>query len=47
LKFQKHKLPEILEKFNPELSEKENVLANGYKIVKDCGSFVFTYLKSP
>jgi len=47
LKFQKHKLPEILEKFDPELSEKENVLANGYKIVKDCGSFVFTYLKFP
>lgn len=45
LKFQKHKLPEILETFNPKLSEKENVLANGYKIIKDCGSFVYTYVK--
>lgn len=45
LKFQKHKLPDVLEKFNPELSERENVLANGYTVVKDCGNFVFTYFK--
>lgn len=39
---QKHKLPELLgEKFNPELTESENMKVNQYNKVYDCGHMVF------
>lgn len=41
VKFQKHKLPNLLEKFDPNLSELENMLANGYRRIYDCGNKVF------
>lgn len=37
-KFQKHKLGQILEKFDENLSELENCRANGYWRIYDCGS---------
>lgn len=39
--FQKHKLYSILPSFNPDLSEWENMKANGYDRVWDCGNRVF------
>ena len=45
VKFQKHKLANILEVFDPALSEFENMLANGYGRVWDCGNFVFVFTK--
>ena len=41
IKFQKHKLKDKLEVFNPELTEIKNMLNNGYKIVYDCGNMKF------
>lgn len=39
---QKHKLPELLgEKFNPELSESDNMKVNQYNKVYDCGHKVY------
>lgn len=40
--FQKHKLKDILKKFDPLMTEKENMLANGYSIIWDCGNKVFS-----
>jgi hypothetical protein len=37
IKFQKHKLGEVLEKFNPMMTEKQNCEANGYKRIFDAG----------
>ena len=40
---QKNKLKALLkDKFNPLLSETENMLANGYSRIFDCGNLVFT-----
>jgi hypothetical protein len=39
--FQKHKLHAILEKFDPLLSEAENMKNNGYSRIYDCGNYVF------
>lgn len=44
--FQKHKLAEKLALFDPTKSEKENMLANGYLRIYDCGNLVFN-LKYP
>ena len=41
VKFQKHKLSTILENFDSDLTEKENMLNNGWRIVYDCGQKVF------
>jgi len=39
---QKHKLKQILgDKFNPLLSESENMMANGYNKIYDCGNMIF------
>ena len=39
---QKHKLKNILrDKFNPNLSESENMLLNGYSRVYDCGNSIY------
>lgn len=40
--FQKHKLKDVLETFNPALTEWENMRANGYDRIWDCGNDVFT-----
>jgi hypothetical protein len=37
IKFQKHKLPGILERFNPDLTEAENMFNNGYRRMWDAG----------
>ena len=41
IKYQKHKLATLLETFDPELSEIDNMLANGYNRVFDCGNLVY------
>lgn len=41
MKYQKHKLPKLLETFNSELTEWENMQLNGYDRVWDCGTMVF------
>ena len=38
MSFQKHKLESLLENYNPNLSERENVLNNGYLCIYDCGN---------
>jgi hypothetical protein len=43
VKFQKHKLENILEKFDPDLTEVENMKKNGYNRIFDCGNDVFEY----
>lgn len=40
---QKHKLSKLLEKFDPNKTEYQNMLDNGYKRVWDCGNYKFTY----
>ena len=39
--FQKHKLKDVLEKFDPSKSERENMKDNGYYRIYDCGNLVF------
>ena len=48
IQFQKHKLKDKLDIFNPELTEWENMQLNGYDRIWDCGNFVFvmTFTKS-
>jgi hypothetical protein len=41
VKFQKHKLKNILENFDENLSETENMKNNGYGKIYDCGNMVF------
>ena len=41
--FQKHMLKEKLASFDPEKSEIQNMLANGYDRVFDCGSMVYEW----
>ena len=43
VKFQKHKLHKHLPRFDPDLSEWENMKANGYNRIWDCGSDVFVW----
>lgn len=39
---QKHKLPKLLgDEYDDSLSERENMLKNGYDIVYDCGNLIF------
>jgi hypothetical protein len=42
-KFMKHKLPDILENFDPNLTERENMEAHGFKRLYDCGSIKYTW----
>lgn len=42
IKYQKHKLKNILDNFNDKLSEKQNMINNGYFLIYDCGNMVFT-----
>ncbi len=41
IKFQKHKLKELLKNYDPSLSEKENMFLNGYRAIYDCGNLVY------
>ena len=41
LAFQKHKLKSLLEHYDPDISEVENMKANGYHRIFDCGNLVF------
>ncbi len=41
LEFQKHKLYNKLQYFDPKLSESENMFKNGYRKIWDCGNLVF------
>lgn len=43
IKFQKHKLKDILDNFDPAKTEKENMVDNGYVIVYDAGNLVFEW----
>lgn len=42
IKYQKHKLKDILEDFDSTLTEVENMYNNGYNRIFDCGNLVFT-----
>jgi len=41
IKFQKHKLKNILDNFNEDKTELENMIDNNYRIIYDCGNMVF------
>jgi hypothetical protein len=41
-KYQKHKLSKVLEDFNPNDTEVQNMFGNGYRRIWDCGNMVFT-----
>ena len=45
LKYQKHKLPNLLPNFSEELTEYQNMLNNGYNRIYDCGNAVFSWTK--
>lgn len=40
--YQKHKLKDLLESFDPSKTESENMRLNGYFKVFDCGNLIFT-----
>lgn len=44
--FQKHKLGELLEIYDPKLSEQENMRLNKYARLYDCGNMVFEWRKN-
>jgi hypothetical protein len=41
MKYQKHKLPEILETFDESLTEQENMSVNGFTWIYDCGNLKY------
>ncbi|MDR0676612.1 MAG: DUF723 domain-containing protein [Elusimicrobiota bacterium] len=41
VKFQKHKLKDILKKYNENLTEVENMYANDWNRIFDCGNYVY------
>ena len=43
MKYQKHKLSNILQYFNPTLTEYQNMINNNYDRIWDCGNYVFEY----
>ena len=45
MEFQKHKLSKILEKFDSNLTEMENMHNNGWKRIFDCGNLKLRYKK--
>lgn len=45
VKFQKHKLENLLENFDNNLTEKINMENNGYRWIYDCGNWVFKYIR--
>jgi len=45
LDYQKHKLEKVLEYFDPELTEEENMEMNGFAKIWDCGQYVLEWYK--
>jgi hypothetical protein len=45
VQFQKHKLPKKLDNFDPSITEWENMRANGYDRIWDCGNDVWFWYK--
>jgi G:T-mismatch repair DNA endonuclease (very short patch repair protein) len=43
VKYQKHKLEKLLNSYDPSLSEYDNMVANGYHRIWDCGNAVYIY----
>lgn len=43
IKFQKHKLSKLLDVFDENKSEVENMFANGYRRIYDCGNLVYEW----
>jgi glutaredoxin/very-short-patch-repair endonuclease len=43
IKFQKHKLTNLLERYDPNLTEYENMKNHGYERIWDCGNSVWIY----
>jgi hypothetical protein len=43
IKYQKHKLSQLLEEFDPNKSESENMFAHGFSRIWDCGNLVFQW----
>ena len=43
IQFQKHKLKNLLESFDPKLTEWQNMQLNGYDRIWDCGNLVYEY----
>lgn len=41
VKYQKHKLASLLENYDPNLNETDNMYANGYNKIFDCGNLVY------
>lgn len=41
IKFQKHKLKDLLENFNNDISEIENMYNNNYRRIFDCGNIIY------
>jgi len=41
--FQKHKLKQLLENFDPNLTEQKNMIMNGYLAIPDCGNNVYEF----
>jgi len=41
MKYQKHNLSEMLEEFDSEITESQNMFNNGYRRIWDCGNLVF------
>lgn len=39
--FQKHKLKEKLDIFDENLSELDNMFLNSYRVIYDCGNYVY------
>ena len=44
VKFQKHKLKDLLDNYQPDLTEKENMINNGFHLVWDSGTKVYSFL---
>ncbi len=42
---QKHKLSKLLEHFDPDKTEEQNMIDNGYCKIYDCGNYVFEWIK--
>lgn len=45
-RFQKHRLPKLLEKFDANLTEWQNMQANGWDRLWDCGNAVYVWSRS-
>jgi hypothetical protein len=45
MKYQKHKLKNLLEVFNPEMTEWQNMAANGYDRIWDRGNSVWIMIQ--